>query len=788
MYAVGSNNEKTVAKRFLTRVKAVGAVLLSTVLIAGAATVLSAPEAAHAAAGPFTCTSDFYQASAGKMYQYSVVSNTYTVMAASLNVSGLNAIGYNTGDNYIYGLSGSTLYKIGNDGSQIASFAVTGTAQTTGGDFIAANKLLSVSSAGVWSLTDTTTHAATAFTKSGSTWAAYDLAYNPTNHTVYGMDGTTLYIGVVTGTTSVAVTTKAVTGSLAGSGDSWGASYVDSAGDAYFFDNTTHNLVEISAAGLASASPSALSITQANSLATPNDGASCPTASSPLAPTVTTTAATSITTTTAVLNGTVATGLPTGSDVPSGGIVICYSTSATVTAGALSVSPVCAAATPSSLAINTAATAVTRSVSGLTAGTTYYVQVQATNSFGLAAYANVVSFTTVAANHTVTFNNNGGTGTMANEVTNAATALTTNSFTRVGYTFSGWNTAANGSGTAYANGASYPFTADATMYAQWTALPNHTVTFNNNGGTGTMTNEVNNVAAALTTDTFTRAGYSFSGWNTAANGSGTAYADAASYPFTADVTLYAQWTALPNHTVTFNNNGGTGTMANEVHNVATALTTDTFTRLGYTFSGWNTAANGSGTAYADAASYPFTADVTLYAQWTALPNHTVTFNNNGGTGTMANEVNNIAAALTTDTFTRLGYTFSGWNTAANGSGTAYADSASYPFTADMTLYAQWTALPNHTVTFNNNGGTGTMTNEVHNIATALTTDTFTRVGYTFSGWNTAANGSGTGYADSASYPFTADVTLYAQWTALPNHTVTFNNNGGTGTMTNEVNN
>jgi len=47
----------------------------------------------------------------------------------------------------------------------------------------------------------------------------------------------------------------------------------------------------------------------------------------------------------------------------------------------------------------------------------------------------------------------------------------------------------------------------------------------------------------------------------------------------------------------------------------------------------------------------------------------------------------------------------------------------------------------------------------------LTLNTFTRTGYSFSGWNTAANGSGTSYADGASYPFTADATLYAQWTA-----------------------
>ena len=106
----------------------------------------------------------------------------------------------------------------------------------------------------------------------------------------------------------------------------------------------------------------------------------------------------------------------------------------------------------------------------------------------------------------------------------------------------------------------------------------------------------------------------------------------------------------------------------------TASTTDTFTRAGFA-SGVGHGRGGGGTSYADAASYPFTADVTLYAQWTALPNHTVIFNNNGGTGAMANEVNNVATASTTDTFTRAGFTFAGWNTVAGGGGTSYADGA-----------------------------------------------------------------------------------------------------------------
>ena len=133
---------------------------------------------------------------------------------------------------------------------------------------------------------------------------------------------------------------------------------------------------------------------------------------------------------------------------------------------------------------------------------------------------------------------------------------------------------------------------------------------------------------------------------------------------------------------------------------------------------------------------------------------------------MSNQVANVPTALTLNAFTRAGYSFSGWNT-ANGQARAYANNAVYSFAADITLYAQWTTLPNHTVTFNGNGGTGTMSNQVANVPTALTLNIFTRTGYSFSGWNTASNGSGTAYANNAVYSFAADITLYAQWTALP---------------------
>jgi uncharacterized repeat protein (TIGR02543 family) len=378
----------------------------------------------------------------------------------------------------------------------------------------------------------------------------------------------------------------------------------------------------------------------------------------------------------------------------------------------------------------------------------------------------VVTATFVQANHTVTFNANGGSGSMSAQTTYVSTPLTANNFTRTGYSFAGWNTVALGGGTAYSDAAAYAFTADATLYAQWTALPNHTATFNANGGSGSMSAQTTNVSTPLTTNSFTRTGYSFAGWDTVALGGGTAYSDAAAYAFAADVTLYAQWTALPNHTATFNANGGGGSMSAQTTNVSTPLTANSFTRTGYSFAGWNTVALGGGTAYSDAAAYAFTADVTLYAQWTALPNHTATFNANGGSGSMSPQTTNVSTPLTANSFTRTGYTFAGWDTVALGGGTAYSDAAAYAFTADATLYAQWTALPNHTATFNANGGGGSMSAQTTNVSTPLTANSFTRTGYSFAGWNTVALGGGTAYGDAAAYAFTADVTLYAQWTAV----------------------
>ena len=71
---------------------------------------------------------------------------------------------------------------------------------------------------------------------------------------------------------------------------------------------------------------------------------------------------------------------------------------------------------------------------------------------------------------------------------------------------------------------------------------------------------------------------------------------------------------------------------------------------------------------------------------------TVTFDPNGGSGSMADQVSAVPAALNANIFTRSGYTFINWNTAADGSGTAYDDGALYPFASSAKLYAQWQAI------------------------------------------------------------------------------------------------
>lgn len=132
-----------------------------------------------------------------------------------------------------------------------------------------------------------------------------------------------------------------------------------------------------------------------------------------------------------------------------------------------------------------------------------------------------------------------------------------------------------------------------------------------------------------------------------------------------------------------------------------------FTRNNYTFTGWNTQADGNGTAYKPGDSFMLTdEDTVLYAQWSknAPAQVKVSYDANGGTGTMKSTTSDVGSKIVIQQsgFTRSGYTFTCWNTQADGKGTAYKAGDSFTLTdKDTVLYAQWRK---------NSGSAGTGTN------------------------------------------------------------------------------
>lgn len=150
--------------------------------------------------------------------------------------------------------------------------------------------------------------------------------------------------------------------------------------------------------------------------------------------------------------------------------------------------------------------------------------------------------------------------------------------------------------------------------------------------------------------------------------------------------------AKPSYTISYNANGGSGAPSAQTKWYGTNLTLSTAkpTRTGYSFSKWNTAANGSGTSYNSGAAYSANAAATLYAQWTANT-YAVTFDANGGTGAPANQTKTYGVDLTLSTTkpTRTNYNFLGWAATSTATTPIYSAGAKYTSNAAITLYAVW---------------------------------------------------------------------------------------------------
>lgn len=409
--------------------------------------------------------------------------------------------------------------------------------------------------------------------------------------------------------------------------------------------------------------------------------------------------------------------------------------------------------------------------------------------------------------YTVNFNANGGSGSMSSQIMkyDSQGSLSSNTFSRKGYTFKGWATSAGG-GVTYSDGASVKnltseYDGTVNLYAVWEPKwEPKTYKLNLYANGGTILNGSTHEYVNLRYDTSdcyaiewvkpTRTGYTFDGWYTSdgtkvygANGycvNDGKYWKNNQYVYDGDCNVYAKWT--PNtYTVRFNGNGAdqTGTKTQTfTYDKSETLTPNTFTRGDYTFKGWATSAGGS-VVYSNGASVKNLTStnngtVNLYAVWGLSP-YTIKYRANGGEGEMESQTGYHGKSITLNknVFTNEDYIFTGWNTQRDGSGTSYKDGQSVTNTSESTtqliLYAQWKDAK-YTIHYDANGGTGTMDDQKmsRTRAAMLSKNAFTLNGKVFKEWNTAKDGSGTSYKDEQSVTdiqgSTKEVTLYAQWT------------------------
>lgn len=379
-------------------------------------------------------------------------------------------------------------------------------------------------------------------------------------------------------------------------------------------------------------------------------------------------------------------------------------------------------------------------------------------------------------------------------------AIGGNGWTIDGYTFAGWTTNADGGGTKYAPGARWTANGTLTLYAQWT--PGEAgLTYDGNGATGGKTDPQNGVTdqkVNVRQNGFTRDGYTFVRWDTQADCRGKAVNPGDKWTLQGSSTLYACWTGNM-QPLTYHGNGATGgNTAAQSGKTGDELTTNAngFTRDGYTFVEWNTKADGTGGHYGKGTNgvakwTMLPAGNDLYAIWQANPASIRYRDDYGATGSTPDTtgVTGQNVTIAQNGFTRPGYTFTGWARDRR-TDPSLQPGGRYTLTpGTTTLWAQWKADPAHLI-YNSNSGSTSQTRRTDGVVDQTLTviaNPFTRSGYTFTGWNTQADGRGKAYAAGNGFRLVADAksnpvntsVLYAQW-RINRVALKFDPNGGTG--------
>ena len=469
--------------------------------------------------------------------------------------------------------------------------------------------------------------------------------------------------------------------------------------------------------------------------------------------------------------------------------------------------------------------------------------VAAVDSEGVSSPAVASGQAVPPATYVIKYDGNGADGgtapTSQNKTQYTDITLATNSggLTRIGYRFTGWNTAKDGTGTTYSAGAAYSADESVTLYAQWEAVDAVVLTPESgavsHGATVTLTPPKSDATiyyqiggadetAGTPGQTVTVTLYNASHSPSSATGV------VAKIPEGGEVTItayakYADGTKsevttgdyrLNQYTVRYEGNGNGDAVGNvpapqtfySGGSVAIGGGANRPERIGYRFTGWNTDPDGAGTTYSAGAAYSADESVTLYAQWEAVDAVVLTPEfgavNHGATVTLtppksdatiyyqiggADEEAGAPGQPVTVTLHNASHSPS----SATGVAAGIPEGGSVTLTAHA-VYADGTKsevttgdyrLNQYTVGYEGNGNGDAVGNvpapqtfySGGSVAIGGVVNRPERIGYRFTGWNTAPDGNGTTYFAGATYSADESVTLYAQWEAVD--AVTFSRDG-----------
>lgn len=374
-----------------------------------------------------------------------------------------------------------------------------------------------------------------------------------------------------------------------------------------------------------------------------------------------------------------------------------------------------------------------------------------------------------AGQSAIRYDPNGGDGDAFRKAGDPGTQATTPeaaTFLRKGYAFAGWNTKADGTGTAYKAGAGIAYPAEGqtlTLYAQWEANTYKTEFRDWQGrtitsGTAKYGSTPTVPALADTTwladpdmnfdnvdgwrddwwhgsPTFTKDGLTVNSRDTRANGKTVGANAAIHVEADADYSEANATNAAKSSGIGFNINNGSNS-----------------------YQGWDTCPNGR-QCEVDAVLTAGLASSQTIEPWVQIANDRF---NDYGTATVHHMQLTQVDPATHNGIARDGYVFTGWD-----------KDPSKPVEGDTVYTAQYRPAV-YKIRFDANGGTGTMADQSHTYdrKQALTANAFAREGYRFTGWNTRGNGKGKAFTDKQTVTNLlthdgATGVLYAQWERLP---------------------